>query len=125
MPPDTDNGQVPVLNPADAEAWIRQVSNRIAKGVKVVTDAEAEMKAKKRAYDLAFAHAYKRAEGSEQFRKQHATIEAMPHREEADNAEIAYRYAQRTAEALERELFAAMAINRNIVSMYGAAGVGA
>ena len=118
-----DNGQVPVLNPADAEAWIRQVSNRIAKGVKVVTDAEAEMKAKKRAFDLAFAHAYKRAEGSEQFRKQTATIDAMPHREEADNAEIAYRYAQRTAEALERELFAAMAINRNIVSMYGAAGV--
>jgi hypothetical protein len=118
-----DNGQVPVLNPADAEAWIRHVSNRIAKGVKIVTDAEAEMKAKKRAYDLAFAYAYKKAEGPEQFRKQTATIEAMPHREEADNAEIAYRYAQRTAEALERELFAAMAINRNIISMYGAAGV--
>jgi hypothetical protein len=118
-----DNGQVPVLNPADAEKWIRHVSDRIARGVRVVTDAEALMKAKKRAYDLAFAHAYKRAEGSEQFRKQTATIEAMPHREEADNAEIAYRYAQRTAEALERELFAAMAINRNIISMYGAAGV--
>lgn len=118
-----DNGQVPVLNPADAEQWIRHVSDRIAKGVRVVTDAEEKMRAKKRAYDLAFAHAYKKAEGSEQFRKQTATIEAMPHREEADNAEIAYRYAQRTAEALERELFAAMAINRNIISMYGAAGV--
>jgi hypothetical protein len=118
-----DNGQLPVLNPADAEKWIKNVSDRIAKGVRVVTDAEKKMKAKKRAYDLAFAHAYKRAEGSEQFRKQTATIEAMPHREEADNAEIAYRYAQRTAEALERELFAAMAINRNIISMYGAAGV--
>lgn len=119
-----DDGEVPVLNPADAEAWIREVKNRIAKGVKVVTQAEATMKAKKRAFDLAYAHAFKNAEGSDTHRKHSAVIEAMPEREKLDNAEIAFQYAKRTAEALERELFAAMAINSNIREMYKAAGVG-
>lgn len=115
--------EIPVLNPADAERWIKQVSDRIAKGVRVVTDAEYKMRAAKRAYELAFAYAFKNAEGSADLRRQTAVIESMPKREESDNAEIAYKYAQRTAEALERELFAAMSINRSIRSMYQAAGV--
>ena len=118
-----DTAQVPVLNPADAEAWIRHVSDRIARGVRVVTDAEKQMKATKRDFDLAWAYAIKHAEGPEYARKAEATVETMPHRAKAEDAELAYRYAQRTAEALERELFAAMAINRNIVSMWSGAGV--
>ena len=116
--------EVPVLNPAESERWIREVKDRIAKGVRVVTSAEKEMKARKRDFDTAWAYAMQKAEGPEYLRKAEATIETMPHRARADDAEIAFKYAQRTAEALERELFAAMAINRNIISMYGAAGAG-
>ena len=116
--------EIPVHNPVDIERRIEEVSNRIAKGVAVVTAAEREARDKRRAFDLAFAYAYKRAEGPAHERKYAAEIEAMPHREAADNAEIAFRHAERTAKALEKELFAWQSINGNVRAMYGAAGVG-
>lgn len=109
-----------VLNPVDAERKIEELSGRIARGVSVVTSAEREAKARRRAFDLAYAHAYKRAEGPVHERKYAADIESMPHREEAENAEIAFRHAERTARALEKELIAWQSINSNIRAMYGA-----
>jgi hypothetical protein len=113
-----------VLNPVDVETKIQDCSNRIAKGVAVITAAEREARAKRRAFDLAYAHAYKRAEGPVHERRYAAEIEAMPHREAADIAEIAFKHAERTAKALEKELFAWQSINSNIRAMYGSAGVG-
>ncbi|MBO0813853.1 MAG: hypothetical protein J2P30_01665 [Actinobacteria bacterium] len=119
-----DGEEIPVLNPAESERWIREVKNRIARGVKVVTDAEKEVKRLRRDFDDAWAHAMKRAEGPEYLRKAEATIATMPFRARAEDAEIAFKYAERTAKALDKELFAAMAINSNIRSMWTAAGVG-
>lgn len=113
-----------VLNPVDSERKIQELSDRIAKGVGVVTSAERESRAKKRAFDLAYAYAYKNAEGSIKEREYTADIQTMPHREEADNAEIAFRHAERTAKALEKELLAWQSINSNLRVMYGVAGVG-
>jgi len=113
-----------VHNPADVENKIEETKNRIAAGVRIVTDREKEMKAKKRAFDLSWAYAMKHAEGPEYQRKAEATIDTMPHREEADNAEIAFKHAIRTADALEKELFAWQSILNNLRAMYGAAGVG-
>ena len=73
-----------VLNPVDAERKIQELSNRISSGVGVVTRAEREAKAKRRAFDLAYAQAYKRAEGSIKEREYDADIATMPHREEAE-----------------------------------------
>ena len=112
-----------VLNPVDVETKIQEISNRIAAGVQVITGAEREARAKRRAFDLAFAHAYKRADGPAHERKYTAEIDAMPHREAADVAEIAFKHAERTAKALEKELFAWQSINGNIRAMYNAAGV--
>lgn len=112
-----------VHNPVDVERKIEETKNRIADGVRIVTAREKEMKAKKRAFDLAYAYAYKRAEGSVKDREYSADIEAMPHREAADNAEIAYKHASRTADALEKELFAWQAILKSVCAMYGAVGV--
>ena len=109
-----------VLNPVDAERKIQELSDRIAKGVGVVTAAEREARAKKRAFDLAYAHAYKRAEGSIKDREYAADIEAMPHREAADVAEIAFKHAERTAKALEKELFAWQSILNSVRAIYGA-----
>src|ERR1700683_4215861 len=115
---------VPVLNPADAERKIQDISDRIAKGVRVVTAAERDAKARRRAFDLAYAHAYKRAEGPAHERRYEADIAAMPHREAAENAEIAFRHAERTARALEKELMAWRSVNSNLRAMFGVAGVG-
>lgn len=122
----SDDGyeEVPVLNPADAERKIQEISDRIAKGVRVVTTAERDAKARRREFDLAYAHAYKRAEGPVHQRRYEADIASMPHREAAENAEIAFRHAERTARALERELMAWQSVNSNLRAMFGAAGTG-
>ncbi len=109
-----------VHNPADVENKIEETKNRIAAGVKIVTAAEREMKAKRRDFDLAWAYAIKKAEGPEYLRKSEAAIATMAYREEADNAEIAYKHATRTADALERELFAWQSILNSVRAMYGA-----
>ena len=120
----TETLSAPVHNPVDIEQRIEEISNRIAKGVSVVTNAEREARARKRAFDLAYAHAYKKAEGSIKDREYEADIMTMPHREAADNADLAFKHAERTAKALEKELFAWQSINGNVRAMYGAAGVG-
>ncbi len=109
-----------VLNPVDAEKKIQELSDRIARGVAVVTAAERESRARKRDFDLAYANAYKRAEGSIKDREYEADIRTMQQREAADNAEIAFKYAERTAKALEKELLAWQSINSNLRAMYGA-----
>jgi hypothetical protein len=119
-----DDDEVPVLNPAECEAWIRRVSDRIARGVRIVTDAEEAMLAAKRDFDYAFANAFKNAQGSDNLRRQTAVVDAMPWREKADNAVIKFKYAERTADGLEKELFAALNINKSVRAMYAAAGIG-
>jgi hypothetical protein len=116
--------ETPVLNPVAAEQKIVELSDRIAKGVGVVTSAERESRKAKRDFDLAYAHAYKKAEGPVHLRKYEADIITMGHRETADVAEIAFKHAERTARALEKELLAWQSINSNIRAMYGVAGVG-
>jgi hypothetical protein len=109
-----------VLNPVDAERKITELSDRIARGVAVVTAAERESRAARRDLDLAYACAYKAAEGPVHLRKYEADILTMGQREAADNAEIAFRHAERTARALEKELLAWQSIGASIRAMYGA-----
>ena len=109
-----------VHDPVAVENKIEETANRIAAGVKIVTSAEREMKAKRRDFDLAWAYAIKKTEGPEYLRKSEAAITTMPHREEAENAELAYKHAIRTADALERELFAWQSILKDVRAMYGA-----
>lgn len=111
-----------VLNPVDVERHISGVRDRIAKGVRVVTDAEREAKRLRREFDLAFARAYKAAEGSIPDKKYQAQIDTIELREEAENAEIAFNYAERTAWALKDELSALQSIGASVRAMYETAG---
>jgi hypothetical protein len=113
-----------VLNPADVERKIEETKNRIADGVKIITERERQMRAAKRDLDLAYAHAMKRAEGSAYMKKYEADIATMAFRETSDNAEIAFHHAERTARSLDKELFAWQSILNSLRAMYGAAGVG-
>lgn len=112
-----------VLNPVEVERKITETVDRISKGVQVVTAAERESRKAKRDLDLAYALAYKRAEGPQHIRKYEADIATMPQRETYDNADIAFKHAERTAKALEKELVAWQSISASIRVMYGAAGV--
>ena len=115
----TATDEIPVHNPVDVERRIEELATRIAKGVAVVTAAEREARARRREADLTYAHAYLNADGPAHERRYAADIASMPAREAAELAELAFRHAERTAKALEKELIAWQSIGSSIRTMYG------
>ena len=109
-----------VMNPVTIEQQISTVVDDIAKGVRIVTDAEYEAARLRRAYDRAYALAYGSAQGSIQDRKYAAELATADQRAEAENAEIAFRHAQRTARALEKKLDALRSQGASVRAMYEA-----
>jgi hypothetical protein len=110
----------PVLNPVDIENEISSVTDQIARGVRVVTDAEKAAASARREFDRAYAHAYKDASGPIPERKYTADLNTMDEREAAENAEIAFRHAQRVAKSLERKLDALRSQGASVRAMYEA-----
>jgi hypothetical protein len=109
-----------VLNPVLIEQQIQHIADDIAKGVRIVSDAEYAAAARRRQYDRAFAIAYVAAEGSIQDRKYAAELATAEPRRVAEEAEIAFRHAQRTARALEKKLDALRSVGVSVRTMYGA-----
>lgn len=112
-----------VINPADAEKAILELSNLIARSVRIITEAETRARGARRNFDAAFARAYSAASGAVPQRKYTADIVTMGEREAADVAEIALRDAERRVRAYERQLMAWQSVNNNIRSMWNAAGI--
>lgn len=108
-----------VINPVDIEQAIRTCSDRIHKGVKVVTDAERESRERVRDYDRAFARAYLAADGPAHERKYRAELATAVERDARDVAEVAFRFAERTARAVEAELRAWQSVGASVRAMYG------
>lgn len=111
-----------VMNPVTIEQQISKVVDEIAKGVRIVTDAEYKAADLRREYDRSYAMAYGRAEGSIQDRKFSAELETIDLRGHAENAEIAFRHSQRTARALEKKLDALRSQGASVRAMYDVAG---
>lgn len=113
------------LNPVMIERAIQECSTRIAKGVRVVTGAERKFLAANRAYDRAFAAAFLEYEGPQTEKRYAAELATADEREARDIAHLAFKHAQRTADAIGDELRSLQSINKSVVSMYGATtGVG-
>lgn len=113
-----------VWNPAEVEARIREVSNRIAEGVNVCDERYRAHLETDRLYDAAFAYAYLEHEGPAHERKYAAELATSKERKARDEADAKHRYADRRARALENELRALQSVGASIRSMYGAAGRG-
>jgi hypothetical protein len=109
-----------VINPVDLERAISEVTDRIAKGVKVITGAERKASALRRDYDLARALAYVGAEGSIKDKEAASVIETIGERRAAEDAEAEYKHALRTAAACEKQLSGLQAQAKLVGSMYGA-----
>lgn len=109
-----------VMNPVTIEQQISTVVDDIAKGVRIVTDAEYAAARLRREYDRAYALAYGSAQGSIQDRKYAAELSTADQRADAENAEIAFRHAQRTARALEKKLDALRSQGASVRAMYEA-----
>jgi hypothetical protein len=113
-----------VINPVDVENAIRTCSDRISNGVKVCDERYRAFLKADREYDAAFARAYMRHEGPAHEKKFAAELATQGQREERDNADAAYKYADRQAKALQDELRAWQSVGASVRSMYAVAGVG-
>ena len=113
-----------VLNPVQIETSIRDVANRMAKGVQVCSDRYGLYLETDHAHDLAYARAYMAHDGAAHEKKYAATLATESERSARDAADVAYRHADRTARALEAELRAWQSIGASVRSMYGVAGRG-
>lgn len=109
---------VNVLNPVDIEQSIRVCAERIHRGVIVVSNAEAKARKARHVCDLAYAHAYKRSDGPAHERRYVAEIETEAERSAAEDAELAFRHAERTARAVELELRAWQSVGASVRAMY-------
>jgi hypothetical protein len=107
-----------VLNPVDLEQKIQEISRRIHEGVKVVTNAERDAREKRRLYDLAYAKAYQAHKGPAHEKRYAAEEQTTEQRGTAEDAEVVFRHAERTARALESELRATQSIGASVRAMY-------
>ena len=113
-----------ILSPVDVESGIREIANRIAKGVTICSNRYAEYLNADREYDQAFAKAYMAHEGAAHEKKYAAELATGHEREARDLADVAYRYAERTSRALQDELRALQSVNASVRTMYAVAGRG-
>ena len=109
-----------VLNPVDTEQKIVALSNDIARGVTVVSNAHAAFTEADRAYDLAYARAYMAHEGAAHERRYAADLGTETERIAKDAADVAYQHARRVSKSLEAQLMAMQSVSRSVVAMYGA-----
>lgn len=114
---------VPV-NPAQIEEAIRQCANRIAKGVGIYAERYEAFLAADAAYEWAYHEAFDRYDGPAHSKKSHAVLATKAERTARDRADVAFRYADRRAKALEYELRAWQSVGASVRQMYGVAGRG-
>ncbi|RAV34883.1 hypothetical protein [Corynebacterium heidelbergense] len=110
------------LNPVEIESHIRELVNRIAKGIGVFSKRYAAFLEADRAFDRAYAQNYKDAEGSIKDREYEADLLTMGEREARDVADIAFKHADKLLKALDLELRAYQSIGASVRAMYGNAG---
>ncbi|TIH26073.1 hypothetical protein [Subtercola vilae] len=108
-----------VLNPVDIEQQIRTLANRLSNGVTVVTRSLGEYKTALRDYEVEEAKAYMRHQGPAHEKKYAAVIATESFRKAADDAEVVWRHADRTARGVESELSAFQSLYKGLVAMYG------
>lgn len=113
------------LNPVAVEQSIRELANRISTGVRVVSDRYNTFLTADRVYEQAFARAYLGHDGPAHEKKYAAEVATEQEREARDVADAAFRYADRTARAVENELRAMQSVGASVRAMYGTStGVG-
>lgn len=107
------------LNPVQIENNIRTCSERIHEGVTVCTERERASRKARRDYEAAYSQAYLDAPGPAHEKKHRAELATRTQREEAEEAEVLFKYAERTAKAVDSELRAWQSVGASVRLMYG------
>lgn len=113
------------LNPVQIEHNIRTCAQRIHEGVTICTERERTARKARRDYDAMFAQAYTEASGPAHEKRYLAELATRDMRAQAEEAEVLFKYAERTAKAVEAELRAWQSVGASVRLMYGVeTGVG-
>lgn len=115
---------IPVHDPVSIENAIRDCANRIARGVLVCAERYETFLTAEREYDRAYAKAYMAHEGPQTEKRYAAEVATGDERATRDVADAAYRFADRTAKALESELRAYQSVGASVRAMYAVSGRG-
>lgn len=116
-----DDYQEPI-SPVQVEAVLYQISQRIAKGVRICDERLRVWNEADEAYREAYAYAYLNADGPQYERRYRAELATRDEYHAKNVAERAYKYAEKTARALEKELDAYRSIGVSTRTLYGLAG---
>jgi len=111
-----------VLSPVQVEATIRDAAQRIANGVKVVSERHRAFLRADHAVDVAFAQAYLTADGPAHEKRYRAELATVAEREARDDADAAFQYATRQWRALQAELEAYRSIGASVRQAYATGG---
>ena len=106
------------------EQKILETSNRIAKGAGECDRRYRAFLDASRAYEQAYAIAYMSFDGPQQEKRYAAVRDTASEKEALDEADAAYRYADRLSKSLQAELMSYQSVNRSVLATYSAAGVG-
>ncbi|WP_426716498.1 hypothetical protein ACEN19_11130 [Corynebacterium auriscanis] len=112
------------INPVEVEQRILELTNRIARGIKVFRDRYDKALETDRDHELRIARAYLKSEGSIEDKKKQAIVECFESRVKRDVAEVAFKEADKLLKALELELRALQSIGASLREQYRVAGRG-
>jgi len=112
------------LNPVSVEKKILEIVNEISDCLLAGRDALTRSLAANRAFDLAEAKAYMAYEGPAHAKKYAAVIATQQELIDRDAADVAYRFIDRTARALEKKLDAYRSLGAFVRQAYAEAGRG-
>lgn len=118
----TDAPPMQPLNPVEIEQAIRDAVTTVEQGIDACTVRLSKYKQADAAYDLAFAQAYMEYAGAAHAKKYAAEIATGAERQARDEAEVAWRYAERRMKSAELTLSAYQTLAKSITAAYGAAG---
>lgn len=112
-----------IANPVTVEQAMKVCTDRIYDGVKVCDERYRLFMEADHAFDVAVAHAMVDEDGPAYLKKHKAVLATIAERKARDEADAAYRYADRLSRAVLAELSQWQSVNRSVTSMYGAVGV--
>lgn len=112
------------MNPVEIEQSIRDVANRMSKGVRVCDELYRALLTAEHRYDVAYAQAYLNHKAAAHEKRYAAELATLRERHARDEADAAHRYADRRARALENELRALQSVGASIRAMFSVAGRG-
>lgn len=119
----SDENYEDLVTPLDVERAMLELTARIDKAPGHLKNYHEAVRAARAEYRMAYALAYSNSVGTQVDRKMKADLDTQVHSAQVDTAEIAYKYATDTFDALRTKLRALQSVSSLMkASMFGSPG---